>query len=76
MSEAFFSDRFSTKRGSAKDGEPSGSRMSQNMRAVPWVDAAPGQQLEGGRVGVGHHVGLVDPGEALDGRSVEADSLA
>ena len=37
MSEAFFSDRFSTKRGSAKDGEPSGSRMSQNMRAVPCV---------------------------------------
>jgi len=37
MSEAFFSARFSTYRGSAKDGAPSGRRMSQNIRAVPWV---------------------------------------
>jgi hypothetical protein len=38
MSEAFFSVRLSTKRGSAKDGAPSGSRMSQNIRAVPWLE--------------------------------------
>ena len=37
--------------------------------------AAPGQHLERARVGLGEHVGLVDPGEALDDRAVEADAL-
>ena len=37
--------------------------------------AAPRQDLEGRRVGLGEHVGLVDAGEALDGRTVEADAL-
>ena len=34
-----------------------------------------GHHLEGARVGLGEHVGLVDPGEALDRRAVEADAL-
>ena len=34
MSEALFRARFSTWRGSAKLGEPSGRLMSQNIRAV------------------------------------------
>ena len=37
--------------------------------------AAPRQDLEGARVGLGEHVGLVDPREALDDRPVEADAL-
>ena len=37
--------------------------------------AAPRQHLEGARVGLGEHVGLVDAGEALDDRAVEADPL-
>ena len=37
--------------------------------------AAPRQDLERRRVGLGEHVGLVDPGEALDRRAVEADAL-
>ena len=37
--------------------------------------AAPGQHLERGRVRLGDHVRLVDPGEALDRRPVEADPL-
>ena len=40
-------------------------------RALP----APRQHLEGARVGLGEHVGLVDPGEALDRRTVEPDAL-
>ncbi|ESQ03394.1 putative NAD/FAD-dependent oxidoreductase [Streptomyces sp. PVA_94-07] len=36
---------------------------------------APRQHLEGGGVGLGDHVGLVDAGEALDGGAVEADAL-
>ena len=36
---------------------------------------APRQHLEGGRVGLGQHVRLVDAGEALDRRAVEADAL-
>ena len=36
---------------------------------------APGQHLEGRRVGRGEHVRLVDAGEALDRRAVEADAL-
>jgi hypothetical protein len=36
---------------------------------------APGQHLEGRRVGAGQHVGLVDASEALDRRAVEADAL-
>ena len=39
------------------------------------VAAAPGQQLEGGRVGPGEHVGFLDPAVALDGRAVEAHAL-
>ena len=39
------------------------------------VLAPPRQDLEGARVGLGEHVGLVDPGEALDDRPVEADAL-
>ena len=35
----------------------------------------PGQHLERGRVGVRDHVGLVDPGEALDRRAVETHAL-
>ena len=49
--------------------------MSQNIRAVPRRLAAPRQHLERRRVGLGEHVGLVDPGEALDRRAVEADAL-
>ena len=37
--------------------------------------AAPRQDLERRRVGLGQHVGLVDPGEPLDGRAVEPDAL-
>ena len=37
--------------------------------------APPRQDLERRRVGLGEHVGLVDAGEALDGRAVEADAL-
>jgi hypothetical protein len=36
---------------------------------------APRQDLEGRRVGLGEHVRLVDPGEALDRGAVEADPL-
>ena len=50
--------------------------MSQNIRALsPLTPALEREDLEGGRVGHGDHVGLVDPGEALDGRAVEADAL-
>jgi len=37
--------------------------------------AAPGQQLERGRVRLGDHVRLVHPGESLDRGPVEADAL-
>ena len=49
--------------------------MSQNIRAVAGLRVAPRQHLEGRRVGVRDHVGLVDPGEALDRRAVEAHAL-
>ena len=39
------------------------------------VLATPGQHLKRPRVGLDQHVGLVDPGEALDGAAVEADAL-
>ena len=52
-----------------------GSCRSQNIRAVPGLLAAPRQDLERRRVGLGQHVGLVDAREALDGRAVEADAL-
>ena len=55
---------------------PSGSRMSQNIRALsPLTPALEREDLERGRVGHGDHVRLVDPGEALDRRAVEADAL-
>jgi hypothetical protein len=38
--------------------------------------AAPGQGLEGRRVGMGEQIRLVRPREALDGGSVEAETLA
>ena len=41
----------------------------------PGVLAAPRQQLERGGVRAQDHVGLVDPGEPLDGRAVEADAV-
>ena len=65
----------STLRGSAYDAEPSGITMSQNIRAVAGPSPAPRQDLERRRVGLGQHVGLVDAGEALDRRAVEADAL-
>ena len=37
--------------------------------------ADPGEQLEGGRVGHGQHVGLLHPGVALDHRAVEHHAL-
>ena len=76
MSAALASARRSTCRGSAQAGEPSGSVMSQNIRAVS-LGCPSGRRhhLEGARVGLGEHVGLVDPGEALDGRAVEPDAL-
>ena len=40
-----------------------------------WVLATPGQHLERPWVGLDQHVGLVDPGKALDGAAVEADAL-
>ena len=49
--------------------------MSQNIRAGAGLLLAPRQDLERGRVGLGEHVGLVDPGEALDRGAVEADAL-
>ena len=50
--------------------------MSQNIRALsPLTAALEREDLERGRVGHGDHVGLVDPGEALDRRAVEADAL-
>ena len=39
------------------------------------VFATPGQHLKRPRVGLDQHVGLVDPGKALDGAAVEADAL-
>ena len=76
FSAALDSARRSTCRGSAQDGEPSGSRMSQNIRALsPLTAALEREHLERRRVGHGDHVGLVDPGEALDRRAVEADAL-
>ena len=44
---------------------------SRGARVLP----APRQHLEGRRVGLDEHVGLIDAGEALDGRAVEADPL-
>ena len=35
----------------------------------------PGKHLEGGQVGLGDHVALMDTGESLDGGSVEAHAL-
>ena len=49
--------------------------MSQNIRAVAGLGVPPRQHLEGRWIGMGHHVGLVDPGEAFDGRAVEAHPL-
>jgi hypothetical protein len=51
-----------------------GEQVAEHPRG-PGVLAAPRQHLEGRGVGLGQHVGLVDPGEALDGRAVEADPL-
>ena len=61
-------------------------RVGERRRAVGHHDvaehprrgrvlAAPRQDLERRRVGLGEHVGLVDPGEALDRRAVEPDPL-
>ena len=61
-------------------------RVGVRRRAVGHLDVAehpggrrpltaPRQDLEGRRVGLGEHVRLVDPGEALDRRAVEADAL-
>ena len=44
-------------------------------RAGRAVRLAPRQDLERRRVGLGEHVALVHPGEALDRRAVEADAL-
>ena len=41
-SAAFFRVRFSTYRGSAYDGEPSGMAMSQNIRAVAGLESRQG----------------------------------
>ena len=48
--------------------------MSQNIRPTP-DSPRHGRQLERGRVRLGDHVRLVDPGEPLDRGTVEADSL-
>ena len=56
--------------------------IAVERRAVEMVDVtehpglggsriAPGEDLEGVRVGHGEHVGLLHPGEAVDGRAVE-----
>ena len=66
-----------------------GARLGPRRRAVGHGDVAehagrvvlagalggPRQHLERGRIRAGHHVGLGDAGEALDGGSVEADAL-
>ena len=39
------------------------------------VGVTTGQQLEGVRVGLGQHVGFLDPAVALDGRAVEGHAL-
>ena len=49
--------------------------MSQNIRAVPGLSPRHGSTWNVAGVRLGQHVGLVDPGEALDGRAVEADAL-
>ena len=49
--------------------------VAEHPGAVAAAPPSHGQHLERGRVGHGDHVGLVDPGEALDRRAVEADAL-
>ena len=49
--------------------------MSQNIRAVDGPSPRHGSSWKVARVGVGQHVGLGDPGEALDRGPVEADAL-
>ena len=61
------------------------ARVAVEGRAVGVVDVAehpgdlglrpPRDGLEGRRVGPGDHVGFLDPGEPLDGRSVEAHAF-
>ena len=49
--------------------------MSQNIRALPGCSERQGSTWKVAGSGLGEHVGLVDPGEALDRRAVEADAL-
>ena len=49
--------------------------MSQNIRATDGFGVAAGQQLERVRVGLGEHVGFLDPAVALDRRPVEGHAL-
>ena len=67
--------RLRTWRGSAYDGVPSGQQDVAEHPGGARRLGAPRQDLEGPRVGLGEHVRLGDPGEALDGRPVEADPL-
>ncbi len=62
----------------ARVGEGRGAVGHQDVAEHPGRAGglgAPGQDLEGARIRLGDHVGLVDPGEALDGGAVEADAL-
>ena len=62
------------------------ARVAAEGRAVEVLDVAehdaaglvvgrPGEELEARRVGPGEDVGLLDPGEAVDGRTVELEAL-
>lgn len=62
----------------ARVGEGRGAVRHEDVAEHPGGTGglrAPRQDLEGRRVRLGDHVGLVHPGEALDGRAVEADAL-
>ena len=49
--------------------------MSQNIRNAPLGLAAPGQDLERGRIRLGQHVGFEYAGQALDRGTVESESF-
>ena len=76
FSAARDSARRSTCRGSAQDGRAVGQQdVAEHPGALAADPALEREHLERGRVRHRDHVGLVDPGEALDRRAVEPDAL-
>jgi len=63
------------KAGVGEAGRTVGQQYLAEHPCGSWVLATPRQDLERRWVGLDQHVGLVDPGEALDGATVEADAL-